>query len=375
MKLNKIIFALLTLTVLAACSNDSDEPKRVSGPKAMLSVAVKALDPTTKAVDDPNALPGEMNINHLTALVFDETGTQRIGYKSEAITTTDGTGTLEEIETIQVKAQIVVIANAPADAFEQVETLEECRSVLADLQSQRRTNLTMSTSVIASEEPLAAEGNYIGFEDKTNINNLDKPVLLTRIAARIDVKSIGVSFTEDRLKGRTVRIDGLYIANAKTASNFFSLEEWGGVEAEGHLAYGPGAEAAEGVIAEGAAAADYLTASPAEAIKDGTSVSNVISWYTFENLSGTAPTQIVIKATLLAEGNAPEETAYFHTVINPNGKNLRYDHDYIKRNYIYRLVFVFSDSSFNGKEPEATVNCLIEVLPWNVVSQDSEVTD
>lgn len=375
MRLNKILLTVLTVAALVACSNKDDAPKPITGPKAKLSVAVKALDPTTRAADDPNALAGEMNINRLTALVFDETGTQRIGYKSEPITSTNGSGTLEEIETIQVKAQIVVVANAPENAFNNVETLEECRATLADLQTQSRTNLVMSTRVIASNEPLAADGNFIGFANETNINGLNEPVLLTRIAARIDVKSIGVTFTEDRLKGRTVRIDSIALANVKTGSSYFSVGEWGGVEAEGHLGYGPGADAIASAIAEGATRTPYLAVAPAEAITDGTSVSNVISWYVFENLSGIAPTGIVLKATLLAEGSAPEEVRYFHTVINPNGEALHYDHNYIKRNYIYRLVFVFSDSSFEGQEPEATVDCMIQVLPWNVVAQDTEVTD
>lgn len=377
MKQNKLFIFLFVCFVLFSCSNDDNgDIAKTPTAKAKLSIAVKTGGAVqAKASDDPNALEGERNINRLTALVFDETGTELIGYQSDEITSTDGTAEIKGVETRTQKVQVVVIANAPAHAFSEVENLSDLQNTLADLQIQKQTDLTMSTQLIHSENILEEGDNFIGFEEETNINNLNTPITLTRIAARIDVVSISTKFEGTKLQGHSVRIDGMYLINAKAASHYFTLEkdDWGAVETEGHLAYGAGAMGSNQHDITGVEV-PYLAKASDRVITDISPWNNVWSMYTFENLKDTNHTAFLLKATLLNTAGKDSKVGYFSAVINPDGKILGYNHDYIRRNFVYRLEILFTANSFDGKDEfdgDLTVN--IKVLPWNSLYINSEL--
>ena len=85
MKLLANIF-LSGLAILACVSCSKDEDPVLSLEGAKLSVAVKASGTATKAYNpnDVNELEGEAYINNLAVVVFNETGTELLGYKWEA---------------------------------------------------------------------------------------------------------------------------------------------------------------------------------------------------------------------------------------------------------------------------------------------------
>ena len=82
MKLLANIF-LSGLAILACVSCSKDEDPVLSLEGAKLSVAVKASGTATKAYNpnDVNELEGEAYINNLAVVVFNETGTELLGYK------------------------------------------------------------------------------------------------------------------------------------------------------------------------------------------------------------------------------------------------------------------------------------------------------
>ena len=86
MKLLANIF-LSGLAILACVSCSKDEDPVLSLEGAKLSVAVKASGTATKAYNpnDVNELEGEAYINNLAVVVFNETGTELLGYKWEAL--------------------------------------------------------------------------------------------------------------------------------------------------------------------------------------------------------------------------------------------------------------------------------------------------
>ena len=107
-------------------------------------------------------------------------------------------------------------------------------------------------------------------------------------------------------------------------------------------------------------------------ITDNTpSLTPVFETYAFENSSSdTDPTLLVVKATLV-ETN---QTRIFTSPINRNGVLNGYDHNFVKRNYIYRLHVTFTETSFDPDEnDDASLDVRVEVAGWGYVHQTEEV--
>ena len=166
------------------------------------------------------------------------------------------------------------------------------------------------------------------------------------------------------MRGRTVRINSIYLANEKIASRFASTAYWGAVMADGNLADGPAVTLGQNLP---------ITTVP-------------FRQYAMENTDSDNPTQIVINATLLASTGYQAETKAFAATINENGTIVRGDpHKYVKRNYIYRLNISFGPNSFTGiTEDEPTpptpptpttgdLDVQVEVVGWGPVDQPVEI--
>lgn len=372
MKLRNIIAIGLSLVTLASCSKDS-QPVEVKDLKdAKVSIQLKASAPgsSLKADSDENALDGETSINNVTVLSFTADGSQILvdPYWTDEMTASDGQATVLNVPTKATNALIAIMANVPQDAFNGVATYSDFQDRLAQLSDQSQANLAMSANVIATNASLVDGDNYIGYATQSNINNISSPLELTRLAARIELVGAVTNFdTKASLRGRTVRINSIYIANQKTASRFASTAYWGAVMVDGNIGN-----------SEATAFGQDLPVS-------GTPYRR----YVMENTDSATPTQIVINATLLASSGYQAETRVFTAVINENGVVLKGDaHKYVKRNYIYRLNISFGPNSFDGIEeddptpptpptpPEPTIGELdvqVEVVGWGPVTQEVEI--
>ena len=91
----------------------------------------------------------------------------------------------------------------------------------------------MSSQVIVTKSALSEEDNYLGYTDlgDQNVDGISDPILLTRVAARIDLVNISTRFAGTPFAGREVRIDAVGIYNMKTKSYYFSEADWGETEA------------------------------------------------------------------------------------------------------------------------------------------------
>ena len=200
-----------------------------------------------------------------------------------------------------------------------------------------------------------------------NINGIAEPVEITRLAARLDLVNVKTDFTKTLLRNRTVRVEEVTILNQSAASRFFSRDYWGVVMATGHL----------GNSDATALNRDIANGSP---INDTPYVH-----YVMENDGSEAPTEIQVRATLLETDTYEAETKIFTAVINRNGLDRGYNHNYVKRNYVYRLNVTFGDTSFDGdheKDPNIPIpprpttgdlDVQVEVVNWGQVSQDVEI--
>lgn len=367
MKIQSIILAAGLLLACAGCSKDEGGLSVKDLPDGKLTVGVKAsgIGATAYRADEENlTLEGEMNINNLAVVVFDETGTLLLGNPVwEPASVIDGVATLTDVPVKATKARIVILSNTPKGAFDDVASFSDFQSRLATLSTQSQSNLTMSTWVVTTQKPLSEGDNYLGYASMgdANVNGIAEPVELTRIASRIDVLSMETEFAGTKLEGRRVRVDEVYIADRKTASHYFSEDYWDVVMAEANFDDG-GAFPVGRVISDEQKIAD-----------------TGFKQYVMENDASEKPTRLIVKATVLASGNYAEQTRLFAATINANGLSKGYNHNFIKRNYVYLLHVTFGGDSFENIDnpptpPDPPVENLldvqVEVVGWGPVDQN-----
>ncbi|MCD7849427.1 MAG: fimbrial protein [Parabacteroides sp.] len=240
MKLRNIIAIGLSLTALASCSKDDLRSVDVNDLKnAKLNISLKASAPGgTKAGGDEYALDGETNINNMAVLTFSAADGILLSeepFWTSNIDVTDDMATVTDVPSKETKALIVAIANVPENAFSGITTYSDFQSRLAQLTDQSQNSLAMSSRVV--EADVAGGDNYIGYATASaNLDNINTPLELVRLAARIELASAKTNFdSKASLRGRTVQINSIYLANEKTASRFASTAYWGAVMVDGNL--------------------------------------------------------------------------------------------------------------------------------------------
>lgn len=369
----KIIILLLAAGMLISCAKD-ETPEFPASETASLSIGLQLRSQSfSKAADsDPNALPGESDIHNLSAYVFSQDAGDLIGYKRTDNPDPDML-VVTNIETKPERIMLIVMANLPEDIDSSVGNYAGLQSRLAGLTSQTQSSLTFSTPVIRCQQTLKKGESYqIGYSTGTNVDNISTPLLLTRIAARVEMNTIETRFAGSIQQGKTVRIDHITLANVKSNSHFFSEADWGAVEVneeQAALVYGVGASEAASGFASDSNPVDYLGKDFTLTVSDNQPLlSPVFEAYAFENSSSDAPpTLLVVKATLV-ETN---QTRIFTSPINRNGVLNGYDHNYVKRNYIYRLHVTFTGQSFSSDDTSLDVR--VEVAGWGNVHQTEEI--
>ena len=362
MKLKSILLSTLAVLICTACSNDENTSWK-DKPDASLNISVKAAGAATKAFhpNDENELSGEAKVNSLAVLVFDEGGTELIGYGWQNTSPAEGEASIINIQTKAVKSQIVIISNISETALSDVANYSELETRLAKLNDQSQNSLTMSSQVISTEKSLVAGDNYLGYTSMgtENIIGISQPLEITRLVARLDLVDAKTKFTKEFLRNRSVKIEEVRILNQNTASHYFSREYWGAVMATGNLS-----------------SSEPTTLNRVISNDTGFDDTPYIH-YVMENDATEAPTTLQVKATLSATDIYPAQTRIFTAVINKNGLESHYNHNFIKRNYVYKLHISFGDNSFEEEEipePQDTVlDVQVEVVSWGPVSQDVEI--
>lgn len=353
MKLTNIFFFAFFVLIGMACSKDDGDPRVGTGEAAVLSISTRSVGILPTKAGDVNELPGEANINNLAVLVFDETGTELLGEPAWATTEVkDGVASILDVPCKSLKAQIVIIANVPQGTFSDVTNMSGLQSRIVQLAAQSQSNLTMSSQVIVTENALKKGDNYLGYASMgaDNINGISKPVEVTRLVARVELAQVSTRFDGTKLDGCTLRLDNVHIQNRKTASHYFSTSYWGAVETAGYLDN-------SSVVAIGRTVTDNSPLSPSYVT------------YVMENESASeASTALVVTATLLTPTGTAAQTKNFTAIINDNGLEKGYNHDNVKRNFVYRLKLTFGENSFDPVTADLIVE--VEVLDWGPVYQD-----
>ncbi len=79
-------------------------------------------------------------------------------------------------------------------------------------------------------------------------------------------------------------------------------------------------------------------------VNDGASISNTpFVHYVMENMKSDDHTMIAVKATLQGNSSYQDHTKIFTAVINAGGLQNGYDHNFIRRNYVFTVsVFILT---------------------------------
>lgn len=364
MKLKNIILIFSVLLAFASCSKNDETEAPQTGKTGRVSVKVEAVGGLATRAADKNELPGEAAINNLTAIVFNENGTQVLGSKWQSTVGADGTAEITDVEMQTGNVQIAIVANVPQGSFEDINNYTAFENKIVELSSQLQSNLTMSSqliSVILSD----TDDNYIGYgTSQTNVGGLNDPILLTRVAGRVDVVSIRTNFSGSILSGRTVRVNNIWLSKVKTASRYFSAVDWGVVEIPGYFS-------------------DEVARNTLNRIVNAETPITDTSYYAYimENGASENATRLVIDATLQASGDYLSERKQFFVTINENGKDRGYNHNYIKRNYVYQIGITFGRNSFDGDQyptpptpstpVDITLDCVVSIANWGNIRQEA----
>lgn len=303
---------------------------------------------------------------------------------------------IDEIKDIKLtagKRDIYVIANAPDKYFSSVENIQQFQSKYEDLSTQGRyphpgnaipapdeelpigginpsdlkTNLTMSNYVKNVQFNNLYDHHYLGYTDNngrpTGVNpnqgwllNGTNPFHIERLVARIAIQKIefelpaslpfeGVTYLSNDY---TYQIDSVFMMNVKTTSKFAADDSQPGfIEKFGHgcnVGYAflnnPGCL---GDLNQQSQYTDFLFEAITTPNYDISVNATPLWFYAFENEDGNYPTYLVIGVKYnfrSAMGNNSIKTmkSYYAVHVNAPAPGKLADHDYIRRNYQYRIT-------------------------------------
>lgn len=380
MNLNKLlVVAGIAILGIIACSK---KDASVNDSNTNTTMSLKIFTSNTRAVANANTNADESKIYKLDVFVFN--GDVVDGYKQA--TSTDGN--LNEVKGINVTAgnrTLVVIANSRKE-LKAITSKNALEAYTADDVTQElltANNGLMMTSAMTDITIKAGKNVYgydTGSETGTNYISEGTPLSLSRLAAKISLKSVEVNLSSP-WEGYTVTPVQVFAYNVRGKSKFF----------------GPSLVASDAAYFSGIDLTGFSGITPPvsvvkESLKDeltnfGSLTATPIYYYAFEN-DETHPTTLTVKAKILKDGtpltNAEFPDAinadgftYYTVVLNANEKGYEYtgtsvDHNSrLTRNTKYELSLVITKIGDNEPDPlkPSTLDVKIQVTDWVVVSQ------
>lgn len=433
-----LLLAMITATLMAGCSDNDDviiDPDPVDGEETLFfSIGVND-GIKTKAAGE--VVGNEDKIYNLTVLLFNsdvdeykEEGT--VGNYVYGDRVTDEAGALNFIGDIEVSPgvyDIILIANSDID-YRSVSglTLDKLNENVDEITTQTSNNILMVSELYSNVALAYKQSETTGLYERTtycymlngtsttrdynakqNYNNVydeDEPVVLTRLASRIQLESIAVDFTEN-LEGASFQLDKVYLVNARPGTLLIpDAEGKYEVAPTGDTKYYRGAPEGAfdkfyGMISPDPAASAVKAASFAATYgetytkTDGdkftfTSEGDMFQKYVFENHKEYIynevdkelyDTRLVIEGVITLKEGQVLDKSYYHIPIqktDDEGKSVFR----VVRNNIYAINVTLT--GYGHKNPDGTpdveddpksnakFDVSINVLPWNIINQFEE---
>ena len=299
---------------------------------------------------------------------------------------------IKDIKLTAGKRDIYVIANAPDKNFSSVENIQEFLAKYEDLSTQGRnphpgnvtpdpneelpigginpsdlkTNLTMCNYTKNVVFNNLHEHHYLGYTDNSGrpsgvnptegwLLNGTNPFYVERLVARIAIQKIefelpaslpfeGTAFPSNNY---TYQIDSVFMLNTKINSRFAVNSQLGFVEKFGHgctvgYSYLNNLSRISN-LDQGSQQVNYMVEVITTPNYDISTNATPLWFYAFENGS-TYPTYLVIGVRYnfqSSKDHIPKTVkSYYPIIVNEPKTGKQADHDYIKRNYQYRITAV-----------------------------------
>lgn len=401
MKLKNLLFATMVACAFTACSNENDPIDNVTPPAPEAADATIDFATTTKALGtkalrtDGNATATDDKVYSLTAVIFNELGTEMVGYKrvegneGAVLTNLEVTG----IKTKAVKIKALLIANLPEETL---QGLSNVTAYTAKIQAygtgvafDASTPMIMSSGVLTSTAALSSEGrNKLGYgtvagsDVAVNVGITDNAaVMLYRTAARVELVSVA---TTDLVASNisSIQVTKVFMSNVMSDSKIASEDVNGTVYGTGGLVRGDDDGMLGDLLVDGAAKTDAKVTSLTKEYQNGFDSADKSIFYILSydaqkaaTSAGTkALTLLCIKAKVTYTNGAVAADRYYTVKVGDAG-TLNAGAA-IARNTVYQIVATLKgNGSDNPYTPEASasLDAKVVVADWSVVSSAPEI--
>ncbi len=434
MKLKYISLAIIGAAFLTACSNtDTPEPEKQD---TFVSLSMGADNGAIYTKADPGpmeelgGIDSEAYIKRLTLLAFNKNN-NKVYVKDTTDIIEEGTNIpLNRVGNLIVPSgdyEIFIVANGDDDLVEGLNTHDKLVSYMASIDNQKRDHLLMASQLFTEVklEPMKVSATsdedarltYIYFgKDKKQESSLTpragtdtdpwytladtKPVILTRLVARIQLKSVEIALTQD-LKGGSFILDSVYLTNVRpytlllpstagsyeavlTPAPFYYRGAPKTVNTVHNLIYP--APAAYNDKWSATFTDDKKVEIADAATKTFVTTDETPFWYAYENrqpevapaTDGIYNTRMVIAGRIFDSGGNQRTDANGNLLKSYYSVLIKGSTDLVQRNYIYQVIVKITGlGSHNPDEimNNAALTATVEVEPWKVVIHTENITD
>lgn len=311
MKTSNYLWAMLATATLSLSACGSDENENVIQSKEKTAKLELTLVGTPADSRATGTLPttDESQINRLTVAVFTGASGNPVNalreFTGDDIKDATGGVTGKKITMLCEPGNgqtIYVVANASTGLFAGVANLAGFKAKLMLLSETTKAAGTGAATDTQKANNLPMLGSATG-KDFTAGTETEANIALSRLVARVSISSVKTAFDPvGRFKDATFKVDAIYLKNADSSVN---ADKTGGAPINGGD--------------EGAVVTQYLY----EAVTGHTANTELTTpyyFYTFPNVSTSAPTKLIIKGMFDADGTG-SIARYYPITINKKQAN------------------------------------------------------
>lgn len=315
MKTSNYLWAVLVTATLSLSACGSDENENVIQPKEKTAKLELTLVGTPADSRATGTLPttDESQINRLTVAVFTGASGNPVNalreFTGDDIKDATGGVTGKKITMLCEPGNgqtIYVVANASTGLFAGVANLAGFKAKLMLLSETTKAAGAGAATDTQKANNLPMLGSATG-KDFTAGTETEANIALSRLVARVSISSVKTAFDPvGRFKDATFKVDAIYLKNADSSVN---ADKTGGAPINGGD--------------EGAVVTQYLY----EAVTGHTANTELTTpyyFYTFPNVSTSAPTKLIIKGMFDADGTGSTSAPiarYYPITINKKQAN------------------------------------------------------
>lgn len=372
--MNKFFYLFVALFAigLSSCSKDDVNPE--IGASTTLKVSIAGIGVSTKSHSVAMPIDGggtvgtdEATINRVTIAVFKAASANTVNGSDPVDVIYEGTpsGSQVVVPVTAGNRSVLVVANAPAGAFNGVTTRSAFLSTVLSLDLTAKGNdgslAVVQTSQSTKNLPMEGEISY-GLGNSTINTGVTSTasVTLARLVARISISKIVAVFS-GAYSSATFTPESVFLYNANNSGT------WGTNSFTG--------------LFDGSTVSSYLQETISDYSTSNTlGIVNPYYFYTFPNSSTTNPTKLVIKGTFDADGAATlisPKVVYYPIVINLKNSNTTGESTLgtaeVQANRAYNLTATIKGEGSTGPSIDITpVNLTVDVSVqnWTAVAQD-----